>query len=151
MLCNSCLIQFCCIKKNLLDYASNWQSTDQDFSGLFKIQWQHLYCLNWASTLWVYSRKQHVRVKTCDNALGWTWKSLSCVWLFVTPWTVQSTNSPGQNTGVSSLSLLQGIFPTQVSNPGLLQCRQILYQLRHEASLWGWAMDNCNINALTLQ
>ena len=34
---------------------------------------------------------------------------------------------PGQNTGVGSLSLLQGIFPTQGSNPGLPHCRQILY------------------------
>ena len=42
------------------------------------------------------------------------------------PW-----NSPGQNTGVGSLSLLQGIFPTQGSNPGLPHCRQILYQLSH--------------------
>ena len=41
-------------------------------------------------------------------------------------------NSPGQNTKVGSLSLLQGIFPTQGSNPGLLHCRQILYQLRHK-------------------
>ena len=32
-------------------------------------------------------------------------------------------NSPGQNTGGGSLSLLQGIFPTQGSNPGLLNCR----------------------------
>ena len=40
------------------------------------------------------------------------------------PW-----NSPGQNTGVGSLFLLQGIFPTQGSNPGLSHCRQILYQL----------------------
>ena len=39
-------------------------------------------------------------------------------------------NSPGQNTGVGSLSLLQGIFPTQGLNPGLLHCRQILCQLR---------------------
>ena len=45
------------------------------------------------------------------------------------PW-----NSPGQNTGVGSLSLLQGIFPTQGSNPGLLHCRQILYQLSHKGS-----------------
>ena len=45
------------------------------------------------------------------------------------PW-----NSPGQNTGVDSLSLLQGIFPTQGSNPGLLHCRQILYQLSHKGS-----------------
>ena len=43
------------------------------------------------------------------------------------PW-----NSPGQNTGVGSLFLLQGIFPTQGSNPGLPHCRQILYQLSHK-------------------
>ena len=40
------------------------------------------------------------------------------------PW-----NSSGQNTGVGSLSLHQGIFPTQRSNPGLLHGRRILYQL----------------------
>ena len=44
------------------------------------------------------------------------------------PW-----NSPGQNTGVGSLSL-QGIFPTQGSNPGLPHCRRILYQLSHEGN-----------------
>ena len=44
-------------------------------------------------------------------------------------------NSPGQNTGVGSLSLLQGIFPTQGSNPGFPHCRQILYQLSHKGSL----------------
>ena len=45
------------------------------------------------------------------------------------PW-----NSPGQNTGVGSLSLFQGIFPTQGSNPGLPHCRRILYQLSHKGS-----------------
>ena len=45
------------------------------------------------------------------------------------PW-----NSPGQNTGVGSLSLVQGIFPTQGLKPGLLHCRQILYQLSHRGS-----------------
>ena len=40
-------------------------------------------------------------------------------------------NSPGQSTGVGSLSLLQRIFPTQRLNPGLPHCRWILYQLRH--------------------
>ena len=39
-------------------------------------------------------------------------------------------NSPGQNTGVGSLSLLQGICLTQRSDPVLPHCRQILYQLR---------------------
>ena len=43
-------------------------------------------------------------------------------------------NSPGQNTGVDSLFLLQGIFPTQGLNPGLPHCRQILYQLSHKGS-----------------
>ena len=43
-------------------------------------------------------------------------------------------NSPGQNTGVGSLSLLQGIFPTQGSNPDLPHCRRILYQLSHKES-----------------
>ena len=43
------------------------------------------------------------------------------------PW-----NSLGQNTGVGSLFFLQGIFPTQGSNPGLPHCRQILYQLSHK-------------------
>ena len=43
-------------------------------------------------------------------------------------------NSPGQNTGLGSLSLLQGIFPTQGSNPGLPHCRRILYQLSHQGS-----------------
>ena len=43
-------------------------------------------------------------------------------------------DSPGKNTGVGSLSLLQGIFPTQGSNPGLQHCRRILYQLSHKGS-----------------
>ena len=43
-------------------------------------------------------------------------------------------NSPGQNTGVDSCSLLQGIFPTQGLNPGLPHCRQILYQLSQKGS-----------------
>ena len=45
------------------------------------------------------------------------------------PW-----NSPGQNTGGGSLSLLQGLFPTQGSNPGLPHCRRILYRLNHQGS-----------------
>ena len=42
------------------------------------------------------------------------------------PW-----KSPGQDTGVGSLSLLQGIFLTQELNQGLLHCRRILYQLSY--------------------
>ena len=39
-----------------------------------------------------------------------------------------------KNTGVGSLSLLQGVFPSQELNPGLLHCRWILYQLSHKGS-----------------
>ena len=46
-----------------------------------------------------------------------------------------------KNTGVGSLSLLQGIFPIQESNWGLLHCRQILYQLSYQGS-----PQNCYIN-----
>ena len=42
--------------------------------------------------------------------------------------------SPGQNTGVGSLFLLQEIFATQGSNPGLLHCRRILCQLSYQGS-----------------
>ena len=45
------------------------------------------------------------------------------------PW-----NSLGQNTGVGSFSLFQGIFPTQGLNPGHPHCRRILYQLSHKGS-----------------
>ena len=45
------------------------------------------------------------------------------------PW-----NSPGHNTGVGNLSLLQGVFPTPRSSLGLLHCRRILNQLSHKGS-----------------
>ena len=67
---------------------------------------------------------------------------LFCLWDF-----------PDKNTGVGSHFLLQGIFPTQGSNLGLLHCRQILYCLSHQGSLmiinsdcWirsqGWSLGN---------
>ena len=51
------------------------------------------------------------------------------------PWTIQSMKykfSPGQNTGVGSLSLLQWMFPTQGSHSGLSHCKQILYQMNNK-------------------
>ena len=49
---------------------------------------------------------------------------------FLCPW-----DSPGKNTGVGCHFLLQGIFPTQELNLGLLHCSQILYHLSHQGSL----------------
>ena len=43
-------------------------------------------------------------------------------------------DSPGKNTGVGCLSILQGIFPTQGSIPGLPHCRWILYHLSHQGN-----------------
>ena len=43
-------------------------------------------------------------------------------------------DSPGKNTGVGCHALLQGIFSTQKSNPGLPHCRWILYQLNYQGS-----------------
>ena len=75
------------------------------------------------------------------------------------PW-----NSPGQNTGVGSLSLVRGIFPTQGLNPDLPHCRRILNQMscqvvketarnlinralkirRHLSNSWENWLSNCN-------
>ena len=50
------------------------------------------------------------------------------------PW-----NALGQNTGVGSLSLLQGIFSIQGSDPGLPHCRWVLYQLSHREAQEDWS------------
>ena len=77
----------------------------------------------------------------------WKWKLLSRVQLFA------AQSSPGQNTGVGSLSLFQGIFPTKWWNPGLPLYRRILYQLSHKGSprLMGTptASDGVNWHNLT--
>ena len=66
-------------------------------------------------------------------------KSLSHVRLFATPWNVAyqalpSMDFPGKSTGVGCHFLLQAIFPTQGSNPGLPHCRQTLCHLSHQRS-----------------
>ena len=63
-------------------------------------------------------------------------KSLSHVRLFETPGLQPSRllcprDFPGNSTRVDCHFLLQGIFPTQGSNPGLPHCRQMLYCLSH--------------------
>ena len=58
------------------------------------------------------------------------WDSIDCT---VPSFSVYG-DVPGKNTGVGFHALLQGIFPTQGSNPGLLYCRQILYHLSHQGN-----------------
>ena len=64
---------------------------------------------------------------------------LSHVWLFATPWTVAcwaplSVGFSSKNIVMSCHVLLQGIFPTQGSNPGHPNSRQILNRLRHQGN-----------------
>ena len=60
---------------------------------------------------------------------------LAILWNSAFKWEYLSFSpSPGQNTGVGSLSLLQGIFPTRGLSTGLPHCRPILYQLSHKGS-----------------
>ena len=61
-------------------------------------------------------------------------ESCSVLSTFCNPMDFSPWNSPGQNTREGSLSLIQGVFPTQGSISGLLHCRQILYQLSHKGS-----------------
>ena len=83
------------------------------------------------------SNKKEWFSDTCNNMdesqKHFFWKvAQSCLTLcnpMDCPW-----NSPSQNTGVGSRSLLHGIFPTQGSNSGLPHCRWILYPLSHQGS-----------------
>ena len=71
---------------------------------------------------------------TCCGVMKWS-ESRSVVSSSLQPHALYSPwSSPGKNTGVVSLFLLQGIFPTQGSNPGLPHCGRILYQLSHKGS-----------------
>ena len=89
-------------------------STYPIMSRQYAESWTHnLYELNIFVNL-----KKLLRVKSeCHSIVS---NSLWCHGLY-TPW-----NSPGQNIGVGSCSLLQGILPTQESNPGLPHCRWTL-------------------------
>ena len=74
---------------------------------------------------------------------------LSHVQLFTTPWTTQSmeySRLEYKNTRVGSYSLLQGIFPTRGLNPGLPHCRQILYQLSHQGSIYTYTHTHTPIH-----
>ena len=103
--------------------------------------WWSVHCF-WSCTVWVMLGKYFHHSKPWFPHL-WNGaserESESCsvtsnsLWPhgLYSPW-----NSPGQNTRVrvGSRSFLQGIVPTQGSNPGLPHCRWILYQLNHQGS-----------------
>jgi len=65
---------------------------------------------------------------------AWKWMNVKVIQLCPTLCNPMDYTVHGKNTGVGSRALLQGIFPTQGSNPGLLHCRWILYQLNYTGS-----------------
>ena len=112
--------QHCKILGTLLNVAA-WMG------GKFRGEWRHIYA--WLSSFAVHLKPLKVEMLVaplcpalCDpvdcNAPGSSAHGIL----------------QGQNTGVGSSFLLQGIFPTQGQNPGLLHCRQFLYQLSHQGS-----------------
>ena len=97
--------------------------------------WSDLACVNhmqlgtdfprwkWSDLIWYLRRQQ-------NDSVGHSVMSN-----FLQPHELYSPwNSPGQNTGVGSLSLFQGILPTQGLNTDLPHCRQILYHLSWKGS-----------------
>ena len=87
---------------------------------------KHIYlCFRFLSVL--QSSWMTVKVKVAQSCLT------LCDPMDCSPW-----NSPGHNTGVGSHSLLQGNFPTQGANSGLLHCKHLLYQLSHKGSPLAW-------------
>ena len=91
----------------------------------------HLHCIK------IYVEKKRLKGKNKDNNNGCHWRVVKVIRSCPTlrhHGLHSPCNSPGQNSGVGSCSLLQGIFQTQGSNPRPLHCRQILYQLSHQGS-----------------
>ena len=80
--------------------------------------------------------RQHLKLRNLDFFYVWSEsESRSVMSHSLQPYGLYSLwNSLGQNTGVGRLSLLQGIFPIQGSNPGLPHCRWILYQLSYQGN-----------------
>ena len=117
-------------------------SSSSTFVRIIFQQSQRARALSIITSLCVYSATQPCPT-LCDlvdcSPLGF-----SCPWDF-----------PGKNTGVGCHFLLQGIFLTRGSNPGLLHCRQILYHLIH----WGspitgptasmWCLHGCGLTSVS--
>ena len=119
---------YCVAQKTLLNVR--WQPRMEGSLG----ENGYMYVYGWVSLLSTWNYPNIVNQLLNWIELNWI-ESHSVMSDSLRPYRLYSPwNSPGQNTGVSSLSLLQGIFPTQGSNPGLLHCRQILYQLSYQGS-----------------
>ena len=122
------------------------------FPRLKKLMWTHRVILNLYNKLWNWEKK--VCVCLCE--------SLSCVWLFATPWTIIVCKAP-LPVEFSRQVYWGGLpFPSpgdlpnpgiNLSNPGLLHCRWISYPLSHQGSPTKVFVEsiNWNVNAKHLR
>ena len=106
--------------------ASNWHNNDG--------YRDRVCCTSWLAPHGVMQSEWPALVSSARVLMETSGRESESESCFVTPWIYSPWNSVGQNAEVGNLSLLQGIFPTQGSNPGLLHCRWILYQLSHKGS-----------------
>ena len=105
----------------LFSYNLIWINNYLQVTGLIKKQNSKTTQKTDKYTKYLAFLRQHLKVKVLVTQLGSTLPArLLCRWDF-----------PRNNTGVGCHSLHQGIFPIQGSNPGVPQCRKILYHLSH--------------------
>ena len=146
------------LKNRIVAYRRKWQPTPVFLPGESQGRGTLLGCRLWGRTesdmteaTWQQQQQQQQLIEMTLCWLWRTWKkenireqetisknkkseSHSVVSDSLQPHGLYSPwNSPG-HTGVGSHSLLQGIFPTQGLNPGILRCRQVLYQLSHKGT-----------------
>ena len=119
----------------LLDERYTKQGPEMSWTGKYHPLWIWMHLLTW-KFLKSWNSRGFLEFHLHPNTLPFTeTESCSvmsdsfCFHRLYSPW-----NPPGQNTAMGSLSLLQRIFPTQRSNPGLMHCSWILYQLSHQGS-----------------
>ena len=121
------------LKKGMAMLPKSWLSVHQCQTEI----WRQSYGGERVALLFCQAKGEHGRLppqELCPS-LCWVSKSRSVLSESLRPHGLyRPWNSPGQNTGVGSLSLLQGIFLIQESNPGLPHCSRILYQLSHKGS-----------------
>ena len=120
---NDCLSQSANVTRSFSQFAKSWKKREGYTSILKKTKTKTktdpcLYLRYCAVLCWVIQS----RLTLCDP--------MNCS----PPDSSVHGDSPGKNTGVGCHALLQGIFPTQGSNPGLPHYRQILYHLSHQGS-----------------
>ena len=98
-------------------------------------------CIRLSLSLFLIRNLKHRASKWCSQQMWWSENCLVVSDSLWPHWLYSQWNSPGQNTGVGTFSLLQGIFPSQGLNPGFLLCRQIFYQLSHQGN--SQCFSNC--------